>query len=66
MWAPAPRLWLPRDEARVSRQEVAHSAGSLGASDEGCWLVENKKGRGMGRVECDFQKSPLHEKGVVY
>ncbi|KAL1838165.1 hypothetical protein VTJ49DRAFT_2967 [Mycothermus thermophilus] len=27
MWTPTPRLWIPRDEARVSRQEVAHSAG---------------------------------------
>lgn len=41
MWSPAPRLWLPRDEARVSRQEVAHSKGAVGiASDRGCWLVE--------------------------
>lgn len=65
MWAPAPRLWLPRDEARVSRQEVAHSAGSVSASDRRCWLVEGKRGR-VGRVECEFEESPLLEERVVY
>ncbi|KAL2131724.1 hypothetical protein VTI74DRAFT_4655 [Chaetomium olivicolor] len=44
MWAPAPRLWLPKDEARVSRQEVAHSRGIVGCEDRECWLVENKGG----------------------
>ncbi len=66
MWTPAPRLWIPRDEARVSRQEVAHSAASVGVvSDRGCWLVENKRGRGF-RVECEFEGSPLLEERVVY
>ncbi|KAH6624039.1 hypothetical protein B0J18DRAFT_396783 [Chaetomium sp. MPI-SDFR-AT-0129] len=61
MWTPAPRLWLPRDEARVSRQELAHSAGSVaGASDRACWLVGSKtvdkregmlKGLGLGGRE---------------
>ncbi|KAK4234225.1 hypothetical protein C8A03DRAFT_38019 [Achaetomium macrosporum] len=70
MWAPAPRLWIPRDEARVSRQEVAHSrAVGIAVFDTGCWLVEEggkKKKAGRLRVECDLEGSPLHEERFVY
>jgi hypothetical protein len=76
MWAPAPRLWIPQDEARVSRQEVAHSrAAGIPAFDVGCWLVEGgggrgkdkkkRKGGGRFRVECDLEVSPLHEERFV-
>lgn len=66
MWTPAPRLWLPRDDARVSRQEVAHCAGSVAAaSDRASWLAEtarSRKGRGgVARVECRMEESPLLE-----
>ncbi|KAL2161823.1 hypothetical protein VTH06DRAFT_7607 [Thermothelomyces fergusii] len=72
MRAPAPRLWLPRDEARVSRQEVAHSAGCVGAaSDRACWLVTSRRAwwpaaGGGGRIECDMENSPLWEGGKRY
>ncbi|KAL2177480.1 uncharacterized protein P884DRAFT_243614 [Thermothelomyces heterothallicus CBS 202.75] len=65
MWTPAPRLWLPRDEARVSRQEVAHNAGCVGgASDRACRLVMSDKmwwGAGKSRIECEMENSPLWE-----
>ncbi|KAL2145282.1 hypothetical protein VTI28DRAFT_7650 [Corynascus sepedonium] len=64
MWTPAPRLWLPRDEARVSRQEVAHCADCVGGvSDRACWLVmaKNRRGAGRSRIECEMEDSPLWE-----
>ncbi|KAH6838593.1 hypothetical protein B0I37DRAFT_387301 [Chaetomium sp. MPI-CAGE-AT-0009] len=65
MWTPAPRLWLPRDDARVSRQEVAHCAGAVAAaSDRACWLEDtarSRRGRGVARVECRMEESPLLE-----
>lgn len=64
MWAPAPKLWIPQDEARVSRQEVAHTTPSVFISDQGCRLVMRK--RGNGRVVCNMEESPLHEPRVVY
>ncbi|KAK3399509.1 hypothetical protein B0T20DRAFT_392525 [Sordaria brevicollis] len=39
MWKAAPRLWIPRDRARVSRQEVRHNVvAGVWCSDGGCWL----------------------------
>ncbi|TVY36676.1 Phosphate metabolism protein [Lachnellula occidentalis] len=38
----SPRIWLPRDVAGISRQEVAHSAKVVEVTDEGAWL--NEKG----------------------
>ena len=60
MWRPAPRLWIPKDEARVSRQEVAHSKDAIFIGDDGCWLNER------GRIICDYEKSPLIEPVPVY
>ncbi|KAK4225618.1 hypothetical protein QBC38DRAFT_501090 [Podospora fimiseda] len=60
MWEPAPKLWIPKDEARVSRQEVAHTKDSIFISDEGCWLNDKA------RIECDFEASPLHEPRILY
>ncbi|KAK0717541.1 hypothetical protein B0T26DRAFT_299036 [Lasiosphaeria miniovina] len=60
MWRPAPRLWLPKDGARVSRQELAHSKDAIVASDQGCWLNDK------GRVVCDHEASPLHEPVILY
>ncbi|KAK4661123.1 uncharacterized protein QC763_705000 [Podospora pseudopauciseta] len=60
MWQPAPKLWIPKDDARVSRQEVAHTKDSIFISDQGCWLNEK------GRIECDFERSPLHEPRILY
>ncbi|KAK4169576.1 hypothetical protein QBC43DRAFT_64142 [Cladorrhinum sp. PSN259] len=60
MWRPAPKLWIPKDEARVSRQEVAHTKDSIFISDQGCWL------NSRARIECDFEASPLHEPRILY
>ncbi|TPX07451.1 uncharacterized protein E0L32_002079 [Thyridium curvatum] len=38
MWLPAPKIWVPRDPARVSRQEVGHSRGIVEATDRGIWI----------------------------
>ncbi|EGO58484.1 hypothetical protein NEUTE1DRAFT_82913 [Neurospora tetrasperma FGSC 2508] len=39
MWKPAPRLWIPRDNGRVSRQEVRHNRDAgVWCTDVGCWL----------------------------
>ncbi|KAG6008416.1 hypothetical protein E4U21_004438 [Claviceps maximensis] len=43
MWAAKPVLWIPRDEARVSRQEVAHTRKYTPISDSGAELDD--KGR---------------------
>jgi hypothetical protein len=36
----APRLWVPRDEAGVSKQECRHSGRVVGIGDEGAWIDE--------------------------
>ncbi|KAK3681642.1 hypothetical protein B0T22DRAFT_299665 [Podospora appendiculata] len=60
MWRPAPKLWIPKDDARVSRQEVAHSKDAIAISDQACWLDEK------GRVVCVVEESPLIEPRVLY
>lgn len=53
MWAPKPVLWIPRDDARVSRQEVAHTRKSTPISDRGARLD------GGGRVIVDVNEAPF-------
>jgi hypothetical protein len=36
----SPRLWIPRDSAGVSKQEVDHSRKVVEVSDEGAWVDE--------------------------
>ncbi|KAK3368352.1 hypothetical protein B0H63DRAFT_528720 [Podospora didyma] len=60
MWKPAPKLWLPKDDARVSRQEVAHTKDAVFVSDDACWLNDK------GRVVCDYEASPLVEPRILY
>ncbi len=60
MWTPAPGLWIPRDDARVSRQEVAQSRGLLRASDRGAWLDAK------GRVVADPAMAPFTEPRMQY
>jgi hypothetical protein len=55
MWAPKPTLWIPRDEARVSRQEVAHTGKFCPISDKGAELDEK------GRVVVYFSKAPMRK-----
>ncbi|KAJ4015809.1 hypothetical protein NW752_006732 [Fusarium irregulare] len=42
LWMPKPVLWIPRDEARVSRQEVAHTRKITPITDVG--VTMNEKG----------------------
>ncbi|KAF8855365.1 DUF221-domain-containing protein [Acephala macrosclerotiorum] len=41
--AETPLLWIPRDEAGISRQEVQHSAKVIPITDEGCTLDGKNK-----------------------
>jgi hypothetical protein len=41
--AEVPLLWIPRDEAGISRQEVQHSSKIVPITDEGCTLDEKNK-----------------------
>lgn len=41
--AEVPLLWIPRDEAGISRQEVAHTSKIIPITDEGCTLNEKNK-----------------------
>ncbi|KAG5982558.1 hypothetical protein E4U55_001745 [Claviceps digitariae] len=53
MWAAKPVLWIPRDEARVSRQEVAHTKKYTPISDRGAELDEK------GRIIVHFERAPV-------
>lgn len=46
----APMLWIPRDEAGVSAQEVRHSGKVVGIGDEGAWIDER------GRLTVDVER----------
>ncbi|KAJ9156119.1 DUF221 domain-containing protein [Pleurostoma richardsiae] len=60
MWMPAPQLWIPRDDARVSRQEVAHTSKVVSISDGGAWLDEK------GRMVVDLDAAPYHNERAIY
>lgn len=53
-------LWVPRDEAGVSAQEVRHSREAIGITDEGAWL------EGDGGVRVDVEVAPWWEEKVFY
>lgn len=53
-------LWVPRDEAGVSAQEVRHSREAIGITDEGAWL------EGDGGVRIDVDVAPWWEENVRY
>lgn len=55
LWTPKPILWIPRDEARVSRQEVAHTRLSTPISDLGATLNHS------GRIIVDLEAAPFEE-----
>jgi calcium permeable stress-gated cation channel len=61
MWSPAPKLWIPRDEGRVSRQEVAHTrAAGVQITDHGAWLDDS------GWVRANMDECPFIEPRIVY
>lgn len=55
----SPRLWIPRDSAGVSRQEVAHSSKVIEMSDEGAWVDE--KGRLTVELEGETERWVLRD-----
>ncbi|KAF4807907.1 hypotheticall protein [Colletotrichum siamense] len=60
MASPPPVLWIPRDPAGVSRQEVEHCRKVVGCSDEGADLNDKC------RIEVDLQKAPFWVPRVLY
>jgi calcium permeable stress-gated cation channel len=57
---PAPQLWIPRDDACVSRQEVAHTGKVIRIYDDGAYLDEK------GRTVVDMDASPVAIPKVLY
>ncbi|TFB05529.1 Uncharacterized protein CCMA1212_003172 [Trichoderma ghanense] len=55
LWMPKPTLWIPSDEARVSRQEVAHTRLVTPISDLGATLTRS------GRITVDLDAAPFEE-----
>ena len=57
-------LWIPRDEAGVSRQEVRHTGAVIPVTDEGAWL----DGDGGVRVDVEVggAGAPYWEEKVLY
>ncbi|KAG5938289.1 hypothetical protein E4U59_003873 [Claviceps monticola] len=53
MWAAKPMLWIPRDKARVSRQEAAHTKKCTPISDRGAVLDDK------GRIVVFFERAPV-------
>ncbi|TVY82290.1 Uncharacterized protein LSUE1_G001916 [Lachnellula suecica] len=49
----SPRIWIPRDAAGISRQEVAHCSKVVEVTDEGAWLDE----RGVVSVNLEGETS---------
>lgn len=49
----APRLWIPRDELGVSRQEVAHCMKVIEITDRDAWLGD----KGGVEVNCEGETS---------
>ncbi|ERS94871.1 uncharacterized protein SPSK_06903 [Sporothrix schenckii 1099-18] len=60
MWKPIPKLWIPRDDACVSRQEVAHTRKVVPITDRGAWLTAK------GNVVADLDKAPFLEPIYLY
>ncbi|CAK7210260.1 hypothetical protein SCUCBS95973_000718 [Sporothrix curviconia] len=60
MWRPVPTLWIPRDDAHVSRQEVAHTRKVMPITDRGAWLTPK------GNVAADLDKAPFLEPIYLY
>lgn len=59
---PMETLWIPRDEAGVSRQEVRHTRRVMPITDEGAWLESD----GGLRVEVEVGGAPYWEEKVLY
>lgn len=60
LWMPKPVIWIPRDEARVSRQEVAHTRKITPITDLGVTLNEK------GMVIVDVEAAPFPRLRLVH
>ncbi|KAF6827940.1 duf221 domain-containing protein [Colletotrichum musicola] len=60
MASPAPVVWIPRDPAGVSRQEVEHCRKVVHCTDDGAELNDK------GRIEVDLQQAPFWVPRVFY
>lgn len=60
LWMPKPILWIPRDEARVSRQEVAHTKKITPITDLGVSLNEK------GLLIVDVEAAPFKRSRLLY
>ncbi|KAF9784872.1 hypothetical protein IL306_006391 [Fusarium sp. DS 682] len=60
LWMPKPVLWIPRDEGRVSRQEVAHTRKITPITDVGASLNEK------GLVMVDVEAAPFPRMRLVH
>ncbi|PHH93047.1 hypothetical protein CDD83_1749 [Cordyceps sp. RAO-2017] len=59
IWVSKPTLWIPRDDARVSRQEVAHTRKYTPISDHGAVLDEK------GRMFVHFDQAPFDRSKII-
>ncbi|KAK1590472.1 uncharacterized protein LY79DRAFT_590427 [Colletotrichum navitas] len=60
MTSPAPIIWIPKDPAGVSKQEVEHCRKVVVCSDEGAEL------NGKCRIEVEVEKAPFWVPRVLY
>ncbi|OHF00952.1 hypothetical protein CORC01_03780 [Colletotrichum orchidophilum] len=60
MASPTPVIWIPRDPAGVSKQEVEHCRKVVGCSDEGAELNDKN------RIEVELEKAPFWVPRVLY
>ena len=59
--SPTPLLWIPRDQAGVSRQEVRHTSHVIPITDEGAYLDEKN------RIITNQEESPpIHDEKIYY
>ena len=59
--SPTPLLWIPRDGAGVSRQEVRHTSKVIPMTDEGATLDEKNN-----IITYQEERPPIHEEKVYY
>ncbi|KAF5021142.1 hypothetical protein F66182_6842 [Fusarium sp. NRRL 66182] len=60
LWMPKPVLWIPRDDARVSRQEIAHTRKITPITDVGVSLNER------GLLIADVEAAPFPRMRLVH